>query len=460
MIKKFSNLKVFSWLFLGGILLFGWLMKFGYFFSDDFTWLWHAQKMHSLQDILTFKMASYYSPVMNAFYYIHYHLFYYQTAYYYLSTIIVHVLISFIIFLIIGKISSQKKLAILGAIFFLIAGSAHEPVMWLAANIHVFATLFVVLAVYFYILFLDNHKLQYAGLTLIAFVLALCSKEIAFVSFPLIVLTGLYFGLKNKKLDKTFAHKVLLVLLAVGTIIYALFEYQWQRHSTALSSGYWQLDLSQFLRWPVIIVDTLLPFSKLVDFQSRYFFYLASVLLLAILFYYLRKSKLFYFGLLWIMLASLPTIFAVDKLWMPFASRYTYLPKIGAVLLLVALLHKLFATWKPKYVYSLVGLVFACNVAYFVYVALSEYPAVYQTGLSLTEVVEEIGQLQATQVFMVYPFPFKENHAHVVGVFSTLINLPEDKIILIDPKELESVESEANSVRVYWDAKKESYFIK
>ncbi|MBP9802241.1 hypothetical protein KBC40_01475, partial [Patescibacteria group bacterium] len=65
MIKKFSNLKVFSWLFLGGILLFGWLMKFGYFFSDDFTWLWHAQKMHSLQDILTFKMASYYSPVMN-----------------------------------------------------------------------------------------------------------------------------------------------------------------------------------------------------------------------------------------------------------------------------------------------------------------------------------------------------------------------------------------------------------
>lgn len=458
--KNYWKLKIFTLFLFLGLVLFGWLLKFGYFFSDDFTWLWHGQKIQGLHDILTFKMASYYSPVMNAFYYLHYHLFYYQVAYYFLSTIIMHVLISFIIFLILDKIVTQKSLAILGAIFFLIAGSAHEPVMWLAANIHVFATFFVILAVYFYLLFLENNKLGYAFLTFILFVLALCTKEIAFATAPLIFLTGLYFYLQNKKLNKTFAHKTLLALLAFGTVIYGLFEYQWQRHSSALSSGYWNLDFSQLLRWPVIVVDTFLPFSKLVDFQSRYFFYLASVFLLAVLFYFLRRSKLFYFGLFWILVASLPTIFAVDKLWMPFASRYTYLPKLGAVLLLVALCQKLLTVWKPKYVYTLLGLIFACNLFYFVHVAISEYPAVYRTGLSLTEVVQKIGQLQPTKVFMVYPFPFQENRAHVVGVFSTLINLPEEQVISIDAKQLDTITNDEKSVRVYWDGKKESYFIK
>ena len=130
--SKIKALIVFT---LSGLFLFTWLLKYGYFFSDDFTWLWHAQKMHSFLDIMTFKMSSYYSPVMN--------LFYYQAAYYFLFTILVHILSTFLVWLLLSKFIKNRVIVYLGAILFLVAGSAYEAVIWVSANIHSLTTLFM-----------------------------------------------------------------------------------------------------------------------------------------------------------------------------------------------------------------------------------------------------------------------------------------------------------------------------
>ncbi|MFA6467008.1 MAG: hypothetical protein WCV71_04055 [Patescibacteria group bacterium] len=455
--RQIKALIVFTLL---GLFLFVWLLKFGYFFSDDFTWLWHAQKMQSFRDIMTFKMSSYYSPVMNLFYYVSYKLFYYQAAYYFLFTILVHILSTFLVWLLLSKFVKNKLVVYLGAILFLVAGSAYESVIWISANIHSLTTLFILLAVYFYWLFLEDNKLKNAILVWLFFILALGTKEIAFISGPLIILTFIFFVISRKKLALTLYHKFLLFFIFIINAVYAFFEYRWQQGSVNISSGYWQLDFWQVLRWPVIIIDTIVPFGKLIDISNYRYFYVASFLLLILVIFILRKSLLFYYGLFWLLIASLPTIFAVDKWWMPLVSRYTYLPKVGAVLIFVLLLEKMYRAWPKKYFYALVSLIIIYNLAYWVIIAKNDYPYVYQSGRSLKQMVEEVGQKNPVRVFMVFPFPFENNNAHVVGAFSTLIDFSWERIIFVEENQLEAASPSPQDAVVYWDNKNRLYHIK
>ena len=58
---------------------------------------------------------------------------------------------------------------------------------------------------------------------------------------------------------------------------------------------------------------------------------------------------------------------------------------------------------------------------------------------------------------MVDPFPFTNNHAHIVGAFSTLIDYPEEKIIFVSDEDLPGC---VVGVAVYWDSQKKTYFLK
>ncbi len=443
------------------MILFAWLLKFGYFFSDDFTWFWQAIKIHSLGDVLTFRMASYYSPVLNLFYDLSYPVFHYYSAYYFLVTILVHILVSFFIYLLLDKILAQKRLAFIGALFFIIAGSAYEPVLWISANIHAFATFFILLMVYYYYVFLENNKFKYLPLVILYLILALCSKEIAVVSAPLLFLALLFFMLKQRpsRTVITRLNKILLILASVITAIYCFLEYHWQKNSSALNSGYWHFDVSQFLRWPVIIVDTFVPLFRWINLSNHVYFYIISLLVILGMIYYMRRSLLFWYGFFWMILASLPTIFAVDLWWMPLSSRYVYLPKIGAILILVAVLEKLFKIWPKKYIYLLLFGLMSYNLFYWIHIAKEDYPYVYQTGRSLTEIISQVGRENPAAVYMVYPFPFQTNHSQVVGAFSTLINYPEEKIIFLEEKQL-PVDRDKNSAVIYWDGQNRKYFVK
>lgn len=455
--SKIKALIVFTLL---GLFLFAWLLKYAYFFSDDFTWLWHAQKMQSFRDIITFKMSSYYSPVMNLFYYLSYKLFYYQAAYYFLFTILVHILSTFLVWLLLSKLVKNKLVVYLGAILFLVAGSAYESVIWISANIHSLTTLFILLVIYFYWLFLEDNKLKNAILVLLFFILALGTKEIAFISGPLIILTLIFFVISRKKLALTLYNKFLLFFIFIFNGVYAFFEYRWQQGSVNISSGYWHLDFSQFVRWPVIIIDTIVPFNHLIDVSNYRYFYVASLLLLIMIIFILRKSLIFYYGLFWVLIASLPTIFAVDKWWVPLVSRYTYLPKVGAVLICVILLEKIYHSWSKKYFYAFSLLLIVYNLVYWIIIAKNDYPYVYQSGRSLKQVVEVVGQKNPARVFMVFPFPFENNNAHVVGAFSTLINFSWERIIFIKEDQMEITSINPQDAIIYWDNKNRLYYIK
>ena len=56
--------------------IFGWTMVKGYFFSDDFTWLWFGKRI--IDDpsfIFKLRAGNFFSPIMNVFYAVFYKLF-------------------------------------------------------------------------------------------------------------------------------------------------------------------------------------------------------------------------------------------------------------------------------------------------------------------------------------------------------------------------------------------------
>jgi hypothetical protein len=438
-----------------GLLLFGWVLKFGYFFSDDFYWLYQAQRISGFSDVLFFKISTYHSPVLNFFYYVFYNLFYYQAHWYFLATILVHILVAYFLFLFIYKITKKKSISLFSAMFFLLAGSAYEPIFWIAANLHVFATIFILLFIYFYWQFLNTHKIKHFIISFLFFLLAINTKEIAFISIFLMLATYLFFKFKNKETRAYIYNKILVFLIFIVTIVFGFLEYIWQRNSPAINSGYWQLDFSQFLRWPVIIVDTIIPFFRWINIDNYFYIYTLSLILIISLIYFLKKSLLFWYGLSWILIASLPTIFAVDKLWMPLASRYTYLLKIGTVFILCALLARLLKKVPKKIVYIFIFSLFVYNVFYWVNIVKKDYPYVYQSGRALKEVVLKIAPQNPANIFMVRPLPFEGNTAHIVGAFSTLMDYPKEKIIFIDQ---ENLPENPNGIIVYWDHQKRVYF--
>ncbi|MFH0873901.1 MAG: hypothetical protein V1846_03665 [Candidatus Komeilibacteria bacterium] len=459
-LKFSSNLKIFINFALIGSLLFSWLLKVGYFFSDDFGWLWYAQEKHGLIDIVTQKMLSFYSPVMNLFYFISYRAFHYQVAYYFLFIIVVHIIATCVVYLLLTKLIEDKRVAWWGAVFFLLAGSAYEPLFWVAANLHAVASLFIVLAVYWYWLFLAKNNLGRGAMALLFFILAIGTKEIAVVTAPLMILTAVAFFLKKRGRISTWANGILVALILSLSGVYAYFEYLWNHHSLPATSGYWQLDFFQFIRWPVIIVDMLVPLFRWINESNHYYLYGVCFLAVVGLIYFLRKSLIFYYGLLWVLIASLPTIFAVDRLWMPLSSRYTYLPRIGIIIILAVALRKLFSLWPRKCVYLVIVLLFSYNIFYWLLVAHSDYPYVYQTGRSLKQVVEQVGTRKTDKVYMLEPYPFWQNYPMVVGAFSTLIGLPEARIIFVPEEQAAGFKGGVSDAVIYWDRATEKYYIK
>jgi len=360
---------------------------------------------------------------------------------------------SYLVYLILGNLRVEKKIALISAIFFLIAGSAYEPIIWIAANLHSFATLFILLTIFYYQKFLANNKSKHFILTCIFFILALNTKEIAFITLPLMLATYIFYRFDRKnKLNKN--NKILLTTTALITLFYTYFQYSWQKNSSAISSGYWQIDFAQFYRWPIIIMDTLLPLFKWLNNNNHTLIYVASLIAISILVYYLRKSKLFWYGSTWLIISSLPTIFAIDKWWMPLASRYTYLPKIGMIFILAVLIRKLYKKYNTKIINIFLIILFAYNTLYWINIANKEYPYVYQSGRSLKEIVKLVGEKQANMVYMIYPFPFEKNNAHVVSAFSTLIDYPEHKIIFIDEND---IPKDPNGAIIRWNSQTKKY---
>lgn len=150
---------------------------------------------------------TYYRPLLEVFYRIQYRLFHFNPAGYHLFNVMVHIFNSFLIYCLVGLISSgfSGGFAFAAAILFLLHPLQSEAVACISGISNLLFALFVFLSLYFYLVGVDRRRIGAYALSLIFFLTALLAKEQAMIlpflvllfelCFPRIPTSGRFFGL-------------------------------------------------------------------------------------------------------------------------------------------------------------------------------------------------------------------------------------------------------------------------
>ncbi|MDD4902212.1 MAG: hypothetical protein PHE24_03670 [Patescibacteria group bacterium] len=447
--------------------LFGWTLWKAYFFSDDFTWLWHGAKINlNLYNVLTFRMSSFYSPVLNLFYTVMYQIFGFAAPAYFAFGILVHLANSLLAALIAWQLSRSRLVAAVTGLLFVWAGAAFEPLVWVGANMHSIATLFIFLGIACYLAYLNGGKKIYLLFSFLAALLAIGSKEIAAI-FPVLLIAILFIFWKNYK-NKIFskAHLIYWTTLIILFLLYGWQQYLWQKQSFTVSSGALAFSWHTFARLPIVIADLFIPLGEITPLLHHlavgWLILACSGFLVAIAFTY-RKLSLVRFGFIWIVITIAPTIMlATVNWWDPLASRYTYLPRFGMIIILAAILHYHVSQKKSRLrgsaMAAIIIILTGWQTVYLFQVVNRDYPYVYQTGRSLVAAMKEVEKLAPIKLFIRWDYPFTGNNAHLYGAAITIGRMKDDGIIF--PPADEKIQLQPGEVLMYWDGDAREYKIK
>jgi hypothetical protein len=409
---------------------YGWVLLYGSFFSDDFTWLWHGQKIGlDLGKMWSFKMSSFFSPTVNAYWAVLLAAVGPSAPWYFGVDLAVHAAVAWFAGLLALRLGGSRPEAALVTVSIAVAGAAFEPVIWVASNMHSLTALFVLVAVHAYLSFLRHGRMWAAVLTVIAVGLAYMTKETS------IVVVTLLFGLavmeRRAPHFRQRRHLVLAASVAVISAAYVLMQLQLQRDSMTVNAGLWKPTPAELLRLPIVIADHVMPTAWLRPLH-RGLLAIAGAAVFAVALWRRRLSPAIAFGLYWGVLASLPTIFfQVEGPWMPLSSRYGYLPRVGTVMAFVLVVFSLVGRRRRTWAAAAVIAVIAAEASFAAIEFHADYPYVYATGRTLTAALEQARDSGITHLYVLPNRPFESNEAHLVGATSVLIDMPEEQLIFM-----------------------------
>lgn len=178
---------------LAGIIAYFPSLKYG-FSQDDFIFLYiskaqtFSQFLNFFNPFATFPDFFFYRPLTTqVFYFINQSLFGLNPSPSHIEGLILHLVNSILFFFIIKKIWRNTKVAFLAALFFTISAAHFLSLYYIAAFQEIGRIFFIFLSIFLFLDYLDTKKyLIYLG-SLIAFLLALLSKETSLVA-PLLFL--------------------------------------------------------------------------------------------------------------------------------------------------------------------------------------------------------------------------------------------------------------------------------
>ncbi len=447
--------------------LFGWTIFHAYFFSDDFTWLWHGARINlNLYNILTFRMSSFYSPVLNLFYTVMGKIFGFYSPAYFTFDLLVHLVNSLFAALIAWQLSRSRLTAAITGLLFVWAGTAFEPLVWVGANMHSIATLFIFAGIASYLVFLNGGRKIYLLISFLAALLAIGSKEIAAI-FPLLLFAILLvFWKKNVNKIFTKAHLIYWSAIIFLFLLYGWQQFIWQKQSADIASGTFAFSWHTIARLPIVITDLFIPLSELTPLLHHLavgWLILACFLFIAAIFYAYRKLPLVRYGFLWIIITVAPTIMlAVVNWWDPLASRYTYLPRFGMILILAAIVDYYFAVKNSRRWFGVTAVIIviltAWQTVYLFQVVNRDYPYVYQTGRSLVTAMTEVKNLAPQKLYIQWDHPFTSNNAHLYGAAIIIGKMDQNEIFF--PAAGEKIDLSTGDALLYWNGSVNEYELK
>lgn len=306
---------------------------------------------------------------------------------FHVTSLVLHVIASILAFLFVEALAGSSIAAFVAAVLFAVHPMHVEPVAWIASRKDLLESLFFLLGLWIYVLYLRRGTRSVAlySLALIAFVAACLSKAMA-VTFP-IVLFLIDWVLRRPNSVRMWLEKV--PMLAVSVVV-GLVAIRAQESAQAIaSSAVPMVTRLGFVSYGIVqyIAKLLVPVKLAVFYPyppaRSPLVMLAPILLLiagGVVMWSLRRTRLiaFAFGFFLIIVAPVLQIMAVGMALI--ADRYTYLSYLGFFILIGAGLERALARW-PRRSAALIGV--SAVVALVLIGASRARAAVWHDSLSL-----------------------------------------------------------------------------
>lgn len=456
------------WRLLGGaallsVVAYGWIVVHGYFFSDDFTWLWFGQRIvENPAQLWTLKAGSFFSPVMNAYYSILLSLFGPSAPAYYIVNLLVHVGVATLAGLLAFRLSRSHVAAWIALVFVVLAGCAYEPLIWIGANMHSFVTLFILLALYGYWRHLETRKTPWLVMSIVGQLLAYGTKETSIVVAPLLAL--LYLNWRFFRKERTnWKHWIFVGATLLGSAVYAGLQLILQDSGKTFSANQYQIAWPGLWRYPFVLADLfipILPFRTYFTPSSAALAGLVFVALFGFVLWYWRKVSGVLFAAGIMLVGALPPLFFVPRNWWePLASRYQYLPRMGAALMVALIFAHLVrgnaSRWKIFIFGAVVCFGVVAQLGFMVQTVRVDYAYIYRSGRTLAVSIKKMEKTSETRVLVHPPFPFGQNRAHIIGALVVFGKIKEENVIFLAESDRPTLD--AMHQLLYWYPKKRTY---
>lgn len=377
-----------------------------FFLSDDFDWLHLTQ--FSDQKISDYFTANYYGeraaggsyrPMVNFIFWFNQQIGGLNPLPYHLTNLLFHIGVSFLVYLLVlvlfAKDKNKRGIAVLAAVFFSLLPNHSEAVIWIAAVADPVATFFYLLAFYGYLLFRKKLSFYWLLISVLSFIVALLTKEIAITLPLLIIVWELYEALRQNKFK--FNNIVLypfgywLILILYFLIRYMSIGLVWGYYATAK----FKFDVAAILKMFIALVTDLLFYGRLRVFLTNYFFankiffVLLLFLIIALILFVLRK-KIFKGAFLLdvYLILSLPVLALSFNNLSDEGERYNYLPSVAFVILLS------FLIWQIKNNKFIRNLIIVCLLIYFSFFLINKnYNWQLASELNKKIILEDVSQV-------------------------------------------------------------------
>jgi len=326
------------------------------FISDDFYYLSRIQVAGQNPSHLLALHPGFYRLTGHLYFFLCHMIFGLHPTGYYAVGLLLHLLITYLVFLLVRRASGSNTAALVAALFFVVYERHREAVFWISAVHELLFALSVLLCLHFWRMSLSPGAAtaRYYALSLIAFAFAQLSKESSVILVPLMIATEFF---DTNTQPRRLAVRVLLyVPFTTLTILYALFV---AGADPLIAQGFYAVTPHFF---PV--------YGKTLHTLLR-FVYIGLFLMLAfslrgVMWRLLKESRPCWFFAIWILVTPIPYCFLTYLDQIP--SRQTYLPSVGTAGIVGMLGAQLYAHMSRRYAKPigrlLLLLLLAGNMAY------------------------------------------------------------------------------------------------
>ena len=336
------GLLVYHRAILKGVLLFDdkaliidnpMIKNFSYLKEIFTTHLFHGSGIYS----------NFYRPVQSLSFMLDYHFWQLNPFGYHLTNVLIHICTAALVYFFIWLIAKKQDIAIITSLLFCVHTALSWPVNYAASRADLLSLFFILLAAIAYVLYKERTNLLLLSASLIFFISAVLSKEVA-VIFPFILILYLHCFRKQVKEPKKISPDLIWVFF-IFIIIYALLRI------TALdftkgklletTTGAIPLHIRLLTTSKAVMIYLkllVLPLGLHMEWdikpamsfmQDEVFLSVVALSIIAGFTYFLfRTSKLKFFAISWFFIALLPysNIFPLSYFM---GEGWLYVPSIG-----------------------------------------------------------------------------------------------------------------------------------